>query len=137
MITDDGKILHIDFGCAFGQKTKLERLLGLFMDIPSSPFSEDVFIAMIGRGDDNEIITKLWQGIKDHLWLCFNAIRIHKSRFKQIGEEQYKHFYETLMISKTDYDAKIAFEEELEKCYNNRFNDARSFYYKLQQKIVS
>ncbi|CAF1477684.1 unnamed protein product [Adineta steineri] len=44
MITDDGKILHIDFGCAFGQKTKLERLLGLFMDIPSSPFSEDVFI---------------------------------------------------------------------------------------------
>jgi hypothetical protein len=44
MITDDGKILHIDFGCAFGQKTKLERLLGLFMDIPHSPFSEDVFI---------------------------------------------------------------------------------------------
>jgi hypothetical protein len=44
MITDDGKILHIDFGCAFGQKTKLEKLLGLFMDIPNSPFSEDVFI---------------------------------------------------------------------------------------------
>lgn len=44
MITDDGKILHIDFGCAFGQKTKLERLLGLFMDIPNSPFTEDVFI---------------------------------------------------------------------------------------------
>ena len=44
MITDDGKILHIDFGCAFGQKTKLERLLGIFMDIPHSPFSEDVFI---------------------------------------------------------------------------------------------
>jgi hypothetical protein len=44
MITDDGKILHIDFGCAFGQKTKLEQLLGLFMDIPNSPFSEDVFI---------------------------------------------------------------------------------------------
>jgi hypothetical protein len=44
MITDDGKILHIDFGCAFGQKTKLERLLGLFMDIPNSPFNEDVFI---------------------------------------------------------------------------------------------
>lgn len=44
MITDDGKILHIDFGCAFGQKTKLERLLGLFMDIPHSPFTEDVFI---------------------------------------------------------------------------------------------
>lgn len=44
MITEDGKILHIDFGCAFGQKTKLEKLLGLFMDIPHSPFSEDVFI---------------------------------------------------------------------------------------------
>lgn len=44
MITDDGKILHIDFGCAFGQKTKLERLLGIFMDIPHSPFTEDVFI---------------------------------------------------------------------------------------------
>ncbi len=44
MITDEGKILHIDFGCAFGQKTKLERLLGLFMDIPHSPFSENVFI---------------------------------------------------------------------------------------------
>lgn len=44
MITDDGKILHIDFGCAFGQKTKLEKLLGLFMDIPHSPFSGDVFI---------------------------------------------------------------------------------------------
>jgi hypothetical protein len=44
MITDDGKILHIDFGCAFGQKTKLETFLGLFMDIPHSPFSEDVFI---------------------------------------------------------------------------------------------
>ena len=44
MISDDGKLLHIDFGCAFGQKTKLERLLGLFMDIPHSPFTEDVFI---------------------------------------------------------------------------------------------
>ena len=44
MITEDGKILHIDFGCAFGQKTKLEKLLGLFMDIPHSPFSENVFI---------------------------------------------------------------------------------------------
>jgi hypothetical protein len=47
MITEDGKILHIDFGCAFGQKTKLEKLLGLFMDIPYSPFSEDVFIGKI------------------------------------------------------------------------------------------
>ena len=44
MITDAGKILHIDFGCAFGQRTKLEQLLGLFMDIPHSPFSEDIFI---------------------------------------------------------------------------------------------
>jgi hypothetical protein len=44
MITDEGKLLHIDFGCAFGQKTKLERILGVFMDIPHSPFSEDVFI---------------------------------------------------------------------------------------------
>lgn len=44
MITEEGKILHIDFGCAFGQKTKLEKLLGLFMDIPNSPFSQDVFI---------------------------------------------------------------------------------------------
>jgi hypothetical protein len=44
MITEDGEILHIDFGCAFGRKTRLERLLGLFMDIPHSPFSEDVFI---------------------------------------------------------------------------------------------
>ena len=44
MITDDGKILHIDFGYAFGQKNKLETLLGIFMDIPNSPFSEDVFI---------------------------------------------------------------------------------------------
>ena len=56
MITDDGKILHIDFGCAFGQKTKLERLLGLFMDIPHSPFTEDVFIgkffsAFLRRGE--------------------------------------------------------------------------------------
>jgi len=47
MITEEGKILHIDFGCAFGQKTKLERLLGLFMDIPHSPFSEDVFIGKV------------------------------------------------------------------------------------------
>ena len=44
MITDDGKILHIDFGYAFGQKNKLEKFLGIFMDIPNSPFSEDVFI---------------------------------------------------------------------------------------------
>jgi hypothetical protein len=44
MVTDDGKILHIDFGYAFGQKNKLETLLSIFMDIPNSPFSEDVFI---------------------------------------------------------------------------------------------
>jgi hypothetical protein len=75
--------------------------------------------------------------MRDQLWLCFNAIRIHKNRFKPIGEEKHKHFYETLMISKTDSDAEKAFDEELEKCYNNRFNAARAFYYKLQQHIVS
>ncbi|UJR14087.1 hypothetical protein I4U23_001083 [Adineta vaga] len=137
MITDDGKILHIDFGCAFGQKTKLERLLGLFMDIPSSPFSEDVFIAIIGREDDSEMITKLWQTIKDRMWVCFNAIRMHINRFKPVGEDNYEHFYEHLMLAKTDEDARQALDAELEKCYNNRFNAARAFYYKIQQNIVS
>ena len=56
MITDEGKILHIDFGCAFGQKTKLERLLGLFMDIPSSPFSEDVFIGKVTISNETDLI---------------------------------------------------------------------------------
>ncbi|CAF0920958.1 unnamed protein product [Adineta ricciae] len=137
MITDEGKILHIDFGCAFGQKTKLERLLGLFMDIPSSPFSEDVFIAIIGRENDNEVITKLWNTMKNRMWSCFNAIRLHKNRFKPIGEDKYKHFYEHLMIDKKDDDARQALDTELEKCYNNRFNAARAFYYKIQQNIVS
>lgn len=154
MITDEGKILHIDFGCAFGQKTKLERLLGLFMDIPSSPFSEDVFIgnhsfapcsctylrfasAMIGREDDSEAITKLWESIKDRMWQGFNAVRIHKNRFKAVGEDKYKHFHEHLLIGQTDPDARQAFDAELEKCYNNRFNAARAFYYKFQQNIVS
>ncbi|CAF0960162.1 unnamed protein product [Rotaria sordida] len=137
MITDDGKILHIDFGCAFGQKTKLERLLGLFMDIPNSPFSEDVFIAIIGREDDDKEITKLWETIKKRIWLCFNALRIHKNRFKPIGEEYYQHFHERLMIAKDDSEAQQALDVELEKCYNNRFNAARAFYYKIQQNIVS
>jgi hypothetical protein len=44
MINDDGRILHVDFGCAFSQKIKLERLLGIFIDIPNSPLNEDVFI---------------------------------------------------------------------------------------------
>jgi len=137
MITDDGKILHIDFGCAFGQKTKLERLLGFFMDIPNSPFSEDVFIAIIGQEDNNEIITNLWQSIKDQIWLCFNALRIHKNRFKNIGEQKYKHFHERLMIGLKDDEARKALDVELEKCYDNRFNAARAYYYEIQQKIVS
>jgi len=137
MITEDGKILHIDFGCAFGQKTKLERLLGLFMDIPHSPFSEDVFIAMIGREIDNQIITDLWQSIKEHIWFCFNALRIHKNRFKPLGEEKFQQLYESLMIGLNDNDARQALDIELEKCYNNRFNAARAFYYRLQQNIVS
>ncbi|CAF0829009.1 unnamed protein product [Adineta steineri] len=137
MITEDGKILHIDFGCAFGQQTKLERLLGIFMDIPHSPFSEDVFIAMIGHESDNEIITQLWQTIKEHIWACFNAIRLHKNRFKPLGEEKFKQLYDTLMVGLNDNDARDALYIELEKCYNNRFNSARAFYYKIQQNIVS
>jgi len=137
MITDDGKLLHIDFGCAFGQKTKLERLLGFFMDIPHSPFSEDVFIAMIGHESDNEIITQLWQSIKEHIWSCFNALRTHKNRFKPLGKEKYEQLYESLMIGLNDHDAREALDIELEKCYNNRFNAARAFYYKIQQNIVS
>lgn len=152
MITDEGKILHIDFGCAFGQKTKLERLLGIFMHIPNSPFSEDVFIgkneypanpsysvclAIIGKEDDNEIITKLYEKIKDDLWSCFNALRIHKNRFKVIGEEKDEHFHKRLMIGMTDEEARKALNTEIDKCYNNPFNAARGFYYKLQQNIVS
>ncbi|CAF0893444.1 unnamed protein product [Adineta ricciae] len=137
MITEDGKILHIDFGCAFGQKTKLEKLLGLFMDIPHSPFSEDVFIAMIGHESNDEIITQLWQSLKEHLWSCFNALRIHKNRFKPLGEEKFEQLYDKLMVGLTDNDARDAFYAELDKCYNNRFNAARAFYYKIQQNIVS
>ncbi|CAF1336413.1 unnamed protein product [Rotaria sp. Silwood1] len=137
MITDDGKILHIDFGCAFGQKTKLEQLLSFFMDIPNSPFSEDVFIAIIDREDNDEVTTKLWESIKDRTWLCFNALRKHKNRFKPVGEKHYEHFHERLMIARNDSEARQALDVELEKCYNNRFNAARAFYYKIQQNIVS
>ena len=41
------------------------------------------------------------------------------------------------MVGLNDYDARQALDLELEKCYNNRFNAARAFYYKLQQNIVS
>ncbi|CAF0739466.1 unnamed protein product [Rotaria sordida] len=137
MLTDDGKILHIDFGCAFGQKTKFERLFGLFMDIPHSPFGEDIFMAMIGCESDGEIITQLWQSIKEHIWSCFNALRIHKNRFKPLGEEKYEQLYESLMVGLNDDDAREELYVELEKCYKNRFNTARAFYYKIQQNIVS
>lgn len=137
MITDDGKILHIDFGCAFGQKTKLEKLLGIFMDIPHSPFSEDVFIAMIGHESDAEVITQLWQSIKSHIWDCFNALRLHKNRFKPLGEDKFEQLYNSLLVGLNDDDAREALDIELEKCYNNRFNSARAFYYKIQQNIVS
>ncbi len=53
---------------------------------------------MIGKDDDDEMIMKLWQTIKDRVWLCFNALRIHKNRFKPIGNEKYKHFHKRLMI---------------------------------------
>ncbi|CAF3411818.1 unnamed protein product [Rotaria sp. Silwood1] len=137
MLTDDGKILHIDFGCAFGQTTKFERLLGLFMDIPHSPFNEDIFIAMISSESDSEIIAKLWESIKEHMWSCFNALRIHKNRFKPLGEEKYELLYESLMAGLNNDDAREALYVELEKCYNNRFNATRAFYYKIQQNIVS
>jgi hypothetical protein len=83
------------------------------------------------------MITKLWETVKDRLWLCFEALRNHKNRFKQIGEEKYKYFHDTLMIGLKDDEARKALNDELEKCYNNRFNAARAFYYKLQQNIVS
>jgi hypothetical protein len=41
------------------------------------------------------------------------------------------------MIALNDHDARQALDAEVEKCYNNRFNAARGFYYKLQQNIVS
>ncbi|CAF0750751.1 unnamed protein product [Didymodactylos carnosus] len=134
LITDDGKILHIDFGKAFGQLTKLERLLSLFMDIPNSPFSEDVFIAIIGN-DDEEQTSKLWEEIKDRIWLCFDALRKHKNRFRPL-EEKDDHFHETLMVSLNDEKAREALNVEIEKCYNNRFNAARGYYYNAQQNFV-
>ncbi len=92
---------------------------------------------MIGKDDDDEMIMKLWQTIKDRVWLCFNALRIHKNRFKPIGNEKYKHFHKRLMIELTDDEARKALDTELEKYYNNRFNSARAYYYNLQQNIVS
>jgi hypothetical protein len=94
-------------------------------------------LAIIGREDDDEVLTKLWQSIKDRLWLCFNALRIHQNRFQLIGEEKSKNFHERLMLGLDDQHAREALDVELEKCYNNRFNDARAFYYQIQQNIVS
>jgi hypothetical protein len=88
---------------------------------------------MIGHESNNEIITQLWESIKEHIWFCFNALRIHKNRFKPLGEEKYKQLYESLMIGLNDHDARQALDIELEKCYNNRFNAARAYYYKFQQ----
>ncbi|CAF5129639.1 unnamed protein product, partial [Rotaria sp. Silwood1] len=53
------------------------------------------------------------------------------------GEKHYEHFHERLMIARNDSEAQQALDVELEKCYNNRFNAARAFYYKIQQNIVS
>jgi hypothetical protein len=41
------------------------------------------------------------------------------------------------MLGLDDQHAREALDVELEKCYNNRFNDARAFYYQIQQNIVS
>lgn len=92
---------------------------------------------MIGHESDNTVITQLWQSIKEHLWSCFNALRIHKNRFKPLGKEKYEQLYDRLMVGLNDYDAREALDIELEKCYNNRFNAARAFYYKIQQNIIS
>jgi hypothetical protein len=92
---------------------------------------------MIGIENDERIITELWHTIKEKLWLCFNALRTHKNRFKPLGEEKFEQLYESLMIGLNDHDAREAFDLELEKCYNNRFNAARAFYYRIQQNIVS
>ena len=83
------------------------------------------------------MIANLWETVKYNMWLCFNALRIHKNRFKQIGEDKYEHFHERLMITLNDDEARQALNDELGKCYNNRFNAARAFYYKLQQNVVS
>ena len=92
---------------------------------------------MIGHETDQTVINQLWQSIKEHLWFCFNALRSHKNRFKPLGEETYEQLYETLMVGLNDQDAHEALNVELEKCYNNRFNAARAFYYKLQQNMVA
>jgi hypothetical protein len=92
---------------------------------------------MIGHESNNEIITQLWQSIKEHVWLCFNALREHKNRFKPLGKEKFEQLYESLMVGLNDHDAREALDIELDKCYNNRFNSARAFYYKIQQNIVS
>ena len=94
-------------------------------------------VAIIGKEDDPEVITPLWQTIKERIWLCFNALRTHKNRFKPLGKEKFELLYESLMVGLSEYDARQALDLELEKCYNNRFNAARAFYYKLQQNIVS
>ncbi len=100
-------------------------------------YSHVRFLAIIGTEDDQEKISDLWQTIKDYLWSCFSALRNHINRFKPLDEEKYKHFREILMVGMNDHEARQALEVELEKCYNNRFNAARSYYYKLQQTIVS
>jgi hypothetical protein len=41
------------------------------------------------------------------------------------------------MIGLNDDEAREALDVELEKCYDNRFNAARAYYYEIQQKIVS
>jgi hypothetical protein len=92
---------------------------------------------MIGHESDEKIIAQLWQSIKEHIWSCFNALRLHKNRFKPLGEEKYQHLYERLMVGLNDHEAREALYVELEKCYNNRFNAARAFYYKIQQNMVS
>jgi hypothetical protein len=83
------------------------------------------------------MMMNLWETVKDRMWLCFNALRIHKNRFKILGDEKYEHFHERLMIGLKDDEAREELNNELEKCYNNRFNAARAFYYKLQQNVVN
>ena len=92
---------------------------------------------MIGRNDNDEVIEELWLGIKHRLWLCFDALRNHKNRFRSIGDDKCQKLHERLLVHLNDHDAHEAFDAEVEKCYNNRFNTARAFYYKLQQNIVS
>jgi hypothetical protein len=42
-----------------------------------------------------------------------------------------------IKLNDDDDDARQALDTQLEKCYDNRFNVARVFYYKIQQNIVS